>query len=84
MKQSSFIVAALLAAFVLFIAARGRLPLYASVLWGPKPADTSAPSSGGGSLPMGDSGGSDGWFEMPDFLEDVDFGDVAKVAAFFV
>ena len=82
------IVAALLAAFVLFLAARGRLPLYASVLWGPKPAPTSEPAAS----ESGNGNGSPGGFEMPDLgnvipdfgdmFEDFDFGDVAKVLAF--
>ena len=34
MNQSSFIAAALLAGFVLFLAAKGRLTAYTAVLWG--------------------------------------------------
>ncbi len=37
MNQSAVIVGALLAGFVLWIASRGRLGVYASVLWGPTP-----------------------------------------------
>lgn len=50
MSQSSLILGALLAGFVLFIAARNRLPLYAAVLWGP------APSAGAGASASASSG----------------------------
>ena len=39
MNQSGFIAACLLAAFVLYVAAKGRLVEYTAVLWG----DTAAP-----------------------------------------
>jgi len=47
MSQSGFIAAALLAAFVFYLAAKGRLPVYAGVLWGPtaQPVPTGAQSS---------------------------------------
>jgi hypothetical protein len=48
MSQSSFIAAMLLAGFALFLAARGRLPTYAAVLWGPPPAPPSSSSGGAG------------------------------------
>lgn len=48
MSQSSVLVGLLVAMFLLFIAAKGRLPVYTSVLWGKK-------SSGSGSS-GGDSG----------------------------
>lgn len=35
MTQSSFIAGALIAGFVLYLAAKGRLPVYTAVLWGP-------------------------------------------------
>lgn len=55
MSQSSFVFGALIAAFVLFIAARGRLPVYASVFWGPAPATPQPPAQesddgGGGGI----------------------------------
>ncbi len=54
MNQSGFIVGALLAGFVLFIAARSRLPTYAAVLWGPAPASPgTSGASGGGSSNLG-------------------------------
>ena len=34
MTQSGYIAAALLAGFVFYLAAKGRLPTYANVLWG--------------------------------------------------
>lgn len=49
MSQSALLVSMLAAGFLLYVAARGRLPAYASVLWGP------AQSSGGG----GGGGGVD-------------------------
>jgi hypothetical protein len=89
LKQSSLIVAALLAAFVLFLAARGRLPLYASVLWGPKPTATPPASNAGGNSERGSGG-----FELPDFGDmlpdlgdmfgDFDLGDIAKAIPFFI
>lgn len=42
MSQSGYIAALLLAAFVLFLAARNRLGVYAAVLWG----DTAKPVPG--------------------------------------
>jgi len=45
MNQSSFIAGSLLAGFVLYLAAKGRLSVYANVLWGP----TSQPVPSGGS-----------------------------------
>ena len=42
MSQSSFIAAALLGGFVLFLAAKGRLPTYTGILWGPAPAKGNA------------------------------------------
>jgi hypothetical protein len=50
--QSAFIFGALLAAFVLFLAARDRLSTYAGVIWG---APSAAPLKSSGS---GSSGGS--------------------------
>ena len=38
MSQSGYILAALLAGFVLYLAAKNRLGTYTSVLWGPAPA----------------------------------------------
>jgi hypothetical protein len=49
MSQSSYIAAMLLAGFALFLAAKGRLPTYAAVLWGPAPAPASNGGAGGGS-----------------------------------
>lgn len=49
MNQSSYIAAALLGGFVLYLAAKGRLPVYAAVLWGPTAATPPAPSSSGSS-----------------------------------
>lgn len=43
MNQSGFLVGTLLAAFVLFLAARGRLPVYAGVLWGATPSGDTGP-----------------------------------------
>lgn len=72
MNQSSFILGALLAGFVLFIAARGRLPTYAAVLWGPAPAPPGGSSQGGGGGIPGMSGsiipgigGSNNMFGIP-------------------
>ena len=50
MSQSAAIVAFLLAGFVLYLAAKGRLSTYTNVLWGPTtaPAQSSGGSSGGG------------------------------------
>ena len=42
MSQSGYIAAALLAGFVFWLAAKGRLPTYAAVLWG----QTAAPVPG--------------------------------------
>jgi hypothetical protein len=47
--QSGFIAGALLAGFVLYLAAKGRLSTYAAVLWGPTSA--SVPNSGGKTAP---------------------------------
>ena len=61
MSQSGVIAAAILAAFVLFIAARGRLGVYTAVLWGgtsaPLPsANTKAPQSKeGGGFDLGET-----------------------------
>lgn len=52
MSQSAVIGGALLAGFVLFLAARNRLTVYERVLWGAKSAPAPAAKSGG-------SGGSD-------------------------
>ena len=52
MSQSSWIAAALLAGFMLFLAARNRLSAYTAVLWGataaPEPTGNVGGSSGGG------------------------------------
>lgn len=77
MNQSGFIFGALLAGFVLFIAARERLPLYASVVWGPAPAQ---PSAGGAGGSAGSSGGSIGGavgHVILDFLGLGSLGDLA-------
>lgn len=47
MSQSTFVATALLAGFVLFLAAEGRLPEYGAALWGNTKAST--PSSKGSS-----------------------------------
>lgn len=57
MSQSGFILAALLAGFVLFLAARNRLGVYTGVIWG-APAGSS--SGGSGSA----AGGGIDWFHM--------------------
>lgn len=67
MNQSGVIAAAILAAFVLFLAARGRLGVYTAVLWG----GTSAPlPSATAKAPAASGGGGDS-----------DFLDTAKDAA---
>jgi len=48
-SQSAWILAALLGGFVLYVAAKGRLQTYASVLWGPTAAPAPTVTSGGGS-----------------------------------
>lgn len=55
MNQSTFIVGALLAAFALYLTAKGRLPLYQSVLWGA----TAAPAPSGGAPTSPTGGGVD-------------------------
>lgn len=71
MSQSAVLVATLAAAFVLFLAARGRLGVYGQALFGPKPQA----SSGG----TGGSGGS-----TSDTISQIGqaVGTAAKVAAF--
>jgi hypothetical protein len=55
MDQSTWIAGFLLAAFVLFLAARNRLSTYAAVLWGPTAAATpGASSTSGGSSSAND------------------------------
>lgn len=54
MSQSSFIAAALLAGFVLYLAANSRLSVYSAVLWGATTSPVVSPVSSGG----GSSGGS--------------------------
>lgn len=49
MSQSSLLVGLLAAAFLLYVAAKGRLPVYTGVLWGAKPKSSSGGGSGGGS-----------------------------------
>lgn len=68
MTQSSLLVGLLAAAFLLYVAAKGRLPVYTNVLWGPAPK--AAGSGGGGG---GDSG--------PDYVALA--ADAAKIAAMF-
>lgn len=46
MSQSGYIAAALLAGFVFWLAAKGRLPTYAAVLWGPTAAPVPGASLG--------------------------------------
>lgn len=58
MSQSTVIAAALLAGFVLFLAARNRLGAYVAVLWGATAAPEPAASSPSGSGSGGSSGGS--------------------------
>lgn len=53
MSQSAFIAGALLAGFVLYIAAKGRLVTYTAVLWGPTQSALPAGGSGGGSADVG-------------------------------
>lgn len=66
MTQSSLLVGLLAATFLLYLAARGRLPTYTEALWGPKPS-----SSGGSSKSS-----------SPDWLSWVDTAaQVATVAA---
>lgn len=48
MSQSAFTVAILLAAFVLFLAAKNRLNTYSAVLWGATKAAPPASSGGSG------------------------------------
>jgi hypothetical protein len=52
MSQSALVVGLLALAFILYVAARGRLPSYTAVLWGSpaKPASGSGTKSSGGLL----------------------------------
>ena len=72
MSQSGVIGAALLAGFVLFLAARDRLKVYTGVLWG----DTSAPLPSAQTQAAAKDSGGDGI--LPDLGG---FGDIAKGAA---
>lgn len=57
MSQSALLVGLLLAAFVLYVAAKGRLATYAGVLFDPAPqSGNSAPSSGSSSSSGSKSG----------------------------
>ncbi len=46
MNQSAILTGALIGGFVLFLAARDRLPVYARILWGDKPGTHSEASEG--------------------------------------
>lgn len=50
MSQSTFLFAALLAGFILFLAAKGRLAPYGAALWGNTKAPTPSSGSSGGIL----------------------------------
>lgn len=69
MSQSAFIAAALLAGFVLWLAAKNRLGVYTGVLWGntADPTPSGGASSGGGSNHLANAAKS--------------AGDIAKTAA---
>lgn len=54
MSQSTLLVGLLAAAFLLFVAAKGRLGVYTGVLWGKAPSG--AGSAGGDGKPAGGSG----------------------------
>lgn len=60
MNQSSIIVATLLAGFVLYVAAKGRLGTYLGVLWGntAQATPSGSPGGSGGSGGIGDLLGS--------------------------
>lgn len=63
MSQSTYIVATLLAGFVLFLAARDRLSAYTAVLWGATTqAAPSGPSSSGSGSGSGIAGIGAGQF----------------------
>ena len=53
MSQSGFIVGALLAAFVLYLAAKGRLSVYTGVLWGGSASGSGTGGGGSGSALAG-------------------------------
>lgn len=59
MSQSATLVAFIVAAFVLYLAAKGRLPVYTGVLWGPP----SQGSPSGGSSGSSSGGGGFDWAE---------------------
>lgn len=75
MNQSSFILGALLAGFVLFLAARGRLNAYASVLWGAAPSGPRYGSVEGGGTSTGSVWG--------DVLGDITSGNVPPIGDIF-
>lgn len=52
MNQSSFIITALLAGFILYLAAKNRLTAYTAVLWGAAPAPASLASTTGANSPQ--------------------------------
>jgi hypothetical protein len=56
MSQSAILVGLLAATFILYVAAKGRLPTYTGVLWG----KASQPAAGSGSGGSGGSGGGSG------------------------
>lgn len=80
MNQSSIIAGTLLAAFVLFVAARGRLKAYTGVLWGATAAPK--PTGGSGGESKSNTGG------LPEIIPgSADAGnmflDVVKAGGFF-
>jgi hypothetical protein len=72
-SQSTFIAGALIAGFVLFLAARNRLSTYAAVLWGSTGAQVpatapAAPMQGGNSSPLGSPDSNPLMQFLPDIL----------------
>lgn len=75
MTQSGYIAAALLAGFVLYLAARGRLNAYSAVLWGP----TAAPKPS--ALTQATNSASDNAMSANSIMDKL--GTAAEVAALF-
>lgn len=79
MNQSAVIGGSLIAGFVLFLMAQDKLPTYARVLWGDKPASHN-PADAGTSPTQGIIPGTDDDFDPLDVMGDygVGLGDALK------
>jgi len=84
LTQSGYIAATLIACFVLFLAARGRLSTYTSVLWGNTSQNVSQAPTKSSNGDGGIMGGNNGWTPSLDSNSMKEYGGYVETVLAFL